>query len=175
MAQETLSLSSVAPTVENWDAVLHAALTALIGALRRFSVAISYQGSISTPSIVNIQILDANGNALAQQFYLRVRVVNSGGYAVATNATITTLTGTLIQSLTASKDLIIQSNASGLIQLTCTDATIESFGILIGDYLNSPFADYNASVLVAHINTAALLNTLEQPVLNSLGGGITRT
>lgn len=151
MAQQTLNFQDVNPLNENWDAALQAAVNLLIGALRTFAMSISVQGSHTTPSRVNIQLQNSKGQDLAEQVYVRCRVVNNNGYTNATNATIAVFTGTVVETLTSNKDLVIKSDANGLIQLTCTDATAETFMVLIGPpTLCPPFANFNNSKAVVH-------------------------
>lgn len=146
-----ISILDVTPLQENWDASLQSLVASLRSVLRTFAMTISVQGTHLTPSRVNIQLQDSVGNNLAETSYLRVRAVNNNGYANATNATIAVFTGTVVETLTASKDLVIKSNASGLIQLTCTDAAVETFQILIGrPTLLAKFADYRNSKTVVH-------------------------
>lgn len=149
--QQTLNFLTVNPLQENWDASLQAAIALLIGALRTFKMSISVQGSHTSASRVDIQLQDSKGNNLSEQVYVRCRVVDNNGYAVATHATIAVFTGTVVETLSSTKDLVIQSNASGLIQLTCTDTTIETFNVLIGPAtLCPPHANFNNAIAVVH-------------------------
>ena len=149
--QQLLSFLAVDPLQENWDASLQAAVSSVKGALRTLKMSISFQGDHTTPSRVQIQLQDAVGNDLAEQYYLRVRVVNNNGYLVATHATMSAYIGTLVETLTTGKDLILQSDASGLIEVTCTDATAETFQVCIGaPDLCPPFANFNNSQTVVH-------------------------
>lgn len=100
--------------------------------LRTVAVSIQTQGNTGTPSVIDIQLEDAVGAPLSETFYCRVRVANGAGYTNATNATFVTTTGTLVETYTATKDLVIKSNASGLIRITVTDAVAETFLVLLG-------------------------------------------
>lgn len=151
MSQQLLSFPQVDPLQENWDASLQAAIDSLRGALRSFKMTISTQGSHTSPSHVQIQLVDGNGDALAQIVYLRIRVTDNGGYLAATHATIAVFGGTLVETVTANKDFVVLSDVNGLIDLTCTDTTIETFGLSIAPATVSPaFADHNNSLTVTH-------------------------
>lgn len=151
MLQQTLPFLDVDPLQENWDASLQAAIALLVGALRTFKLSITVQGSHTTPSRVRIQLQDSKGVDIPNVVVVRCRVVNNNGYANATNATIAVFTGTVVETLTANKDLVIESSGLGIIELTCTDATIETFNVLIGPPpVAAPFANFNNGQVVVH-------------------------
>lgn len=151
MPQEILSFASISPLQENWDAALQAAVFSLANALKSFLMSIYVQGSHTAPSHVRIQICDANGEPMTRVFQLRVRVTDNASYAPATNATISAWIGTLVETKTANKDLIIESDSTGLIDVLCTDTTAETFNVLIGPPpVNAEFANYNNALAVTH-------------------------
>lgn len=68
--------------------------------------------------------------------------------ANATNATIAAGTGTqLVDTLSATKDLVFMSNAAGLFTITCTDATVETFQIRLTDHFTES-TPYDTSLVV---------------------------
>lgn len=138
----------------DWASDWNQNIAILKDCFRTFKFTITVQGSHTSPSTVTIQLQDATGTVNVQeQFYLRCRVANSAGYTNATNATIAAGAGTtLVETLTANKDLILQSDSTGKITLTCTDTTIESYLLLISqqNVLSPKFANYNNSQVVAH-------------------------
>lgn len=152
MAQELMNILNVAANQAGWDAPVRANFQALQGKIRTLKMTIAVQGGIASPSTLNIQIQDSNGNNLAETFQLRVRICNNAGWTNATNATIAAGSGTtLLETLTASKDLVLQSNSSGLLVVTLTDATIETVTLRPGAAPFSPsFCDSNNSLNCAH-------------------------
>lgn len=151
MPQQLLSFPAVDPLQENWDASLQAAIASLTGAMRSFKMTILSQGSHTTPSVVGIQLCDGNGDLLSQAVYVRIRVTDNGGFLAATHATIAVFVGTLVETITANKDLVVLSSVDGLIELTCTDTTIETFNLDLAPASVSPaFADHHNSLTVTH-------------------------
>ncbi len=147
--QQLLSFPSVDPFNENWDAALQAAMTSLNGALRSFSMVKTVQGNVGSPSTVRIQLCYANGDPLAEQVYLRVRVANSAGYAPATHATLSC--ASTQETITANKDLVVQTDTAGKVDISLTDGTAETFTLLIGPPpVGAPFANFNNSISVTH-------------------------
>ena len=86
----------------------------------------------ASPQTPQIQMLDIQGDNLAEVVYVRVRVCqDEHGAALATNATIAVGTeGTLCRSETAGKDLVCRTNASGQLDITVTDGTAETVYLL---------------------------------------------
>lgn len=153
MPQQLLSLLTVSPLQENWDASLESVVASLRGALRTFNLSIQVQGSVSSDSVVLIQLQDAVGNNLSEQVYVRVRVTDVAGglYLNAANATISVITGTIVETKTSGKDFTVQSNSSGQITIDCHDTTAETFTLLIGPAaMCPPFANFNNSIGVTH-------------------------
>lgn len=152
MAQQLLNLQDVLANQAAWDAALQANISALRGALRTFAMSISFQGSVSSPSVINIQLENSDGTPLAESVYVRVRICNNGVLANSTNATIAVSGATtLAETITSGKDIVVLSNASGLIQIAVTDATAETVTLRIGPSLVSPaFANYNNSQQLVH-------------------------
>lgn len=151
MAQTFTNLLDILLNMSDWATDWNANIGLIKATLRTNKMSISVQGSHTSPSRVDIQLQDAAGNSINETVYLRVRIVNNNGYANATNGTIAVFTGTVVETLTANKDLIIKSNSSGLIQITCTDATIETFQVLIGSAsLSGSFDNWHNSQTVVH-------------------------
>ncbi len=83
----------------------------------------------ASPQTVAVQVQDVKGTNLAETVYLVVSVHDAvdGGGGFATNATIAVgAAGTLIESLTAGKELFCKTNASGQLDITVTDASAET-------------------------------------------------
>ncbi len=89
-------------------------------------------GSGASPVSVSVQITDILGDALAEEVVLQLGVYqDQWGAATATTATIAVGgTGTLIKAVTADKELIVRTAATGIVVLTITNATAEAVYIL---------------------------------------------
>lgn len=151
--QQVLNLHDVLANQAAWDADVQANVVALKNALRTLKPVISVQGSHTSPSTITFQLQDANGfNITSEQFYLRIRVCNNGAYANATNATVAAGAGTtLVETITANKDLVFQSSAAGLVTLTLTDATIETFTVRPAPATIQPvYCNHNVSIDCVH-------------------------
>ena len=93
-----------------------------------FARVIIPDGSGASPQTVGVHVEDINGNDLDETVYFVVSVhdaADGGGFAA--NATIAVGTsGTLIESLTAGKELFCKTNASGQLDVEVTDGTAET-------------------------------------------------
>jgi hypothetical protein len=99
----------------------------------RYDMAISVQGDTGSPSTIVITQQDVGGNAIAEVAYLRVRVCDSGAYADATNATIAAgANTTAVETISATKDLILKSHTDGTWTITLTDGTAETVTLRTG-------------------------------------------
>ncbi len=138
----------------DWETDWNANVGVLKDALRTLKMTTTVVGSHTSPSTVTIQLQDAVGNNIAEIFLLRVRVVDNNMYLPATNATIAIGGGTgAIETITAGKDLIVQSDAGGLVTIVCTDATIEYFQLLLGQpkvLSHAGIVNYNNLLLLHH-------------------------
>ncbi len=126
--------------------------TALAGELLTWSISIDTQGDTSTASRIHIQLQDINGNDVARQHLLGVLICDQDGYDNATNATIAVAGGTtLARAFTAGKDVMLQSDANGLIEIDLTDATAETVTLRIGPApVGAERGDYTATQDVTH-------------------------
>ncbi len=101
---------------------------------RTLKTLIVTQGTTASPSTVRAQILDGALRVTNQPF-LRVRVCDSAGYAVATNATIAAANGcTSVEVHSANKDLTLkqstQATATGT--LTIAGVVVDTQTVTIG-------------------------------------------
>ncbi len=110
-----------------------------------YTMTINTQGDTGSASRIHIEGAGATD-------YLRVRVCDSAGYANATNATIAAAgSSSLVETLTASKDLVFKSDSSGLVELDLTDATAETVTLRIGPApMSARRADYTPTLNVTH-------------------------
>ncbi len=167
MPQELLNFPAVDQTLENWDALLQATVSSVISALKSFKVTLFTAGDTSHPTRVIVQLIDAVGNNVNQNYYIRCRVVNSGGYTPATHATLDAFLGGRVEILTTDKDCIFYSDASGKIILNCYDTTAESFDLLLGQPpLGAIIADFTNRFSITHIAPVGIENALNQQVYN---------
>jgi hypothetical protein len=85
-----------------------------------YSISIATQGDTGTPSVLEIEQTDLFGNPIGDgSDILRVGVFNSGTRDAASNATIAVTSGsTLVQSVTATKDIVIGASNSGVATLS---------------------------------------------------------
>lgn len=126
------------------------------GQLPAYSMTIDTQGSVSVPSTAAIQFTDVYGQVLSEVDYLRVRVCDGGQYGNATNATIAANSGvgggtTAVETITANKDLILQSDAAGLFGVDVADAVAETVTLRIGPAgVSGRRADYGRTLDVTH-------------------------
>jgi hypothetical protein len=152
MAQQLLNLVDVLANQAGWDAAVQTLISAIRGAMRTFAISIFFQGSVSGASSIDIQLENSDGTPVSEQVPVRVRVCNNAGWSNATNATISSVvTGTTIETHTASKDLTILSDASGKIRIQITNGTAETVTIRLGPAIIQPaFANYNNSQQLTH-------------------------
>jgi hypothetical protein len=70
---------------------------------------------------LGIQVVDLEGNAIAEPALVRVwYAATAGGVPSATNNTVAVQTGTTIQAVTANAHLLVLTNASGAAELRVT-------------------------------------------------------
>lgn len=98
-----------------------------------------------SPQTVIVQVLDRQGNALAEVAYLQVGVYqDADGGALATNATVAVGgTGALVRAITAGKLLVAKTDASGALALTVTDGVSETVYVLAAPAPRSRALDCN--------------------------------
>lgn len=113
---------------------------AVVDKLAQVTVSDSAGGS---PRTVTIQVKDLQGNNLAEVCYLALAVCqDADGAALATNATIAIGgTGSLVRSLTATKELVIKTDANGAATVTITDATLETVYVIASATRRSKLLD----------------------------------
>ncbi len=122
-----------------------AAGTAVLSGSGVASITITNPGTGYT-SAPTITFVPVNGGTLAA-----ATCTVTSTLANATNATIAAGSGTLlVDTVTATKDLVFQSDATGLFTLTCTDATVESFSLAIGPHMGVPVGDFTPMLTVTH-------------------------
>jgi hypothetical protein len=153
MAQQLLNLLAIVANQAAWDADADTNFTALKGALRTWKETISVQGNVGSPSTVTFQLQDANGENLSEQVYLRVRLTDSlTDFTVATNGSIAAGAGTTaVETLTSNKDIVFQSDASGLVTITYTNANaVTRYLMLAPSTLCPALGNYNNYKAVTH-------------------------
>jgi|GEM_PF-1651940 len=154
-ANRTLTLPDETGTVAT-EAYVDAAvpdLGAVTEEILTFEFETTTQGDTSTPSTITITCKDLDGNVLSGARNLRVRICNASGYTNATNATIdANASNTLLESITADKDLVIRSSGmTGLWYIDLTDATAETVRLRIGPPpVSGQPGDYRTFHDVAH-------------------------
>ena len=168
MSQKYLNLLDILQNSVAWKDDWNRNIAILQDALRTLKVTLQSPGDTTTPYLIQIQLQDATGNDKHEQFLLRVRVSDYPLYSVATNATVIVDTGTtLIDSYTPNKDIVVKSDANGLVKLVVHDSQPESFRLLIGDADVSPmFANYNNPL---DVSVFGLFNTASNPIYNAAG------
>jgi hypothetical protein len=147
-----LNLLSITPKQAGWDATLQTNFERISEIIKQFDMQISVQGSTASPSTINIQLKDADGNNIAETFLLRCRICKDDAFAQSTNANIG-ITGstTVYATHTANKEYTFQSTAAGLIQVSLVNSTAETVQLRIGPpTICAPLADYTASLKVTH-------------------------
>ncbi len=154
MAQESLALLDLDAKQAAWDATIETNKTKLEEYIKTLKMTIFTQGTTGAPSRIHIQLQDASGDDIdvAEVFFLRVRVTDDTTYPNATNATIAAFGGTtVVETFTALKDLVFQSDASGLVEIDATDAVAETFRIRPGHPpIQAHFLNVNNSLPVTH-------------------------
>ena len=169
MIQQTLTLTDTAPTAPNWDAQLNSVLHSFRLALRRFRLSIDTAGDEATPSVFSIQLVDASENNLAESVNVRVRLCAGSSFIRGSSAVISSvITGTTLITY-FSDDLLLKTDASGLLQIEVTDSAIEKYSLRLGKpELLPPLADFRSFVLFDNKITALYLkNTAEHIIYNS--------
>jgi hypothetical protein len=109
-------------------------------------------GTSAAPTTVTIQALDVNGDSLAVQSNLAVRLTTGVlPYVTSTNGTLAVATGTtvaedehnVVSGITAATWLKLQSNTSGLWSFTVTNTTTaQLMGLVIGPCEGSGRGDF---------------------------------
>lgn len=159
MTQELLGLLTVDASQSGWDATLTTNKQKVENYVKTFALSIDTQGDTGSPSRIHIQLQNSAspGVNVEQPVRLRVRVVDDDSgdpdWDEAANATIAVAGGTTeLEDLTAAdKDLIVESDADGLVELDLTDASVETVHLLIGPAPVDPtFGNYHNSLAVAH-------------------------
>ena len=163
IGQNPISVIPIDTQSAGWDVVMQANMNKLNDYIKKFKFTITVGGDTGTPSELEIQL--QNGAAtpveVLEEFLLRCRVSDNDAvptpdepaWGDATNATISSvITGTTIETFTASKDLLIESDANGLIKLELTDAVAELFWLVIGPaYITPTMANYENGQQLDHV------------------------
>jgi len=118
------------------------------GLWRNHSSLVSYNltvvvGTSAVPTAVTVQALDVNGNTLAEQSNLKVRLTTGVlPYVDSTNGAITVATGTVLvedehttvaAGITAGCRVVLQSDANGKWSFTVANATVaQLMGLILG-------------------------------------------
>lgn len=86
----------------------------------------------ANPQTVQLQMLDRQGNNLAEVCYVRVAVYDDAdGTTAAVNATIATgAAGSTVRSEVATKDLVCKTDATGALDIAVTDGVSETVYLL---------------------------------------------
>lgn len=154
MAQRTIGTVDLAPGQPNWDADINLNYDKIETFFRSVALSIAVQGSTGAPSTVEAQLQDTRAIPVdvAKVAFMRFRVTDLDSYPVATTATIAPTGGTTtVETITALKDLVLQSDAAGLFEIQITDAVAETFTLRLGPATIQPESgDYDNSQDVAH-------------------------
>lgn len=147
-----MALVDIDPGQQGWDATIQNIIDRLESFFHSFDMSIKVQGSTGSPSDIEIQLADQKGANVSKKFQLRVKVTDDGGDADATNATIAVFgSSVVITTHTASKELTIESDATGLMEIRATNGTAETFTLRIGPPAIQPLAGfYDQSLDVTH-------------------------
>ncbi len=101
--------------------------------LPQYSITLTTQGDTLSPSVVTIIPQDFIGNPIAATDYLRLRICDSDGYALATNATITAAGNTTVaEEIVTGKESIYKSDVDGTFILNVANAIAETVTLRIG-------------------------------------------
>jgi hypothetical protein len=143
MGQELLPQDQIVASTSGWETLLNDNTDRLQQYIKTF--VISHPTPGATTATVTIQLEDSKGTAVSEEVFVRVRISDEGEVTNATTATISAVgTGTTVQTFTANKDLLIQSDSSGTIVVTITDAAAEIVTLNIGpSEVNPTFANYH--------------------------------
>ncbi len=119
--------------------------SAMLTGAAAYRLEIQSQGSTASPSRVHIA-----GAGVTD--FIRVRVCDDGNYAAASTALIAPAGNTsTAEVVTPGKDLVIQSDPSGLFEIDVTNAAEETVTLRIGPADLSPRqADFAATLQVTH-------------------------
>lgn len=121
------------------------------GGVTATATAVLTTGSVTSFVITNpgsgytaAPVVTLSGNATAT-------VTVNTTIANATNATIAAGTGTVVlDTITATKELMLLSDATGLFTITCTDTTVESFMLRLAAGFGSVPSNCQPTITVAH-------------------------
>lgn len=97
------------------------------------SPTLSAGAEVANARVVTVQCKDAAGNNLLERRLVRIWIGDSdfgGECAVAPNGGVTVNTGTLLQTVTAGKQLEVLSNTSGVAAVTLTESTVKTFYVM---------------------------------------------
>ena len=113
----------------------------------RITIAIETQGSTGGASTLTF-----TRRGKAEAFFVRVRVCDNAGYADATNATIAAGTNTtVVETVTATKDLIFKSHTDGVVRVDITDGTAETVTVRMGPAPLTPLeCSYESTQQLTH-------------------------
>lgn len=154
MAQRLIAPVSITPGQPNWDADVNLNFDKVATFFRSVALSIAFQGSTVAPSLIDAQLQDTRATPVdvAKVAFMRFRVTDLASYANATNALLAATGGTtVVETITASKDLVMQSDAAGLFELEITDGTAETFTLRIAPATIQPESgDYDNSQDVTH-------------------------
>lgn len=152
MAQELFNFLTVDPKQANWNATINTNNDSIADFIKTIEMVIDTQGDTGTPSDLQLQLQTGEGVDVNEQFQLRVRVSDSAAWANATNATIAAAgSTTLLETFSAGKDLLLQSDANGLVEITMTNATAETVTLRIGpSYLSPQLGKYQNTLDIIH-------------------------
>ncbi len=119
-----------------------------------YAMAITTAGSTASPTTVTVTLQDLYANPINTPHPLRVRVCDQDGYTDATNATLAPTAGsstTTLQTITADKDLVLQSDPNGVLTLDVTNATAQTVTLRLGPApLSSRCGDYTPTLNITH-------------------------
>ncbi|MCP4612146.1 MAG: hypothetical protein GY845_25910 [Planctomycetes bacterium] len=145
MAQEILPQNQISANTSGWNTLLNDNTDNQQQYIKTF--VISHTTPAANASDATIQLEDAAGNVVNEVAFVRVRIADEGEVTNSSTATISAVgTGTIVQTFTATKDLLIKSDANGTIVVTITDvgATGNIFTVNIGpSEVNPMYANYH--------------------------------
>ncbi len=117
-----------------------------------YLMAIETQGDTSTPSVVSIELVDAQGARVRMRDVLRVRVSGEADMGDTTGATIAAGTGTTaVETVTAGKDLVLMSDDEGRYELILTHGEAGTAALRLGAApIGGRPADHSVILAVVH-------------------------
>lgn len=158
MPQAFYNLLDVLQNDAEWSADHNQNVDLLNNMFRTIRIGTVTAGNISTPSVISLELQKADGSGVPDApiygyFYVRVQLAKHNNYGTSGHhATVAVTSGTLVQIITAGKDIVVRSNSSGYILLTITDGTAETFDVLLGPppTESSGLINYNNGLAVTH-------------------------